>query len=210
MRSLISLALLLFTLTCAPGMLSAQSGRTRGDQGKNGSHTSSTSDQTNSSDEDVVETQENAQGETLEGDVIKVDTALVTIPVNVSDRTGKYVPNLRRQDFHIFEDGVEQRIAYFATVDQPFTVALLIDTSHSTNFRLEDIQDAAISFVNQLKPEDRVMVISFDDSINILTQPTSDRNELTRAIRRTHTGGGTRLYDAVDLVINKQLKNISG
>lgn len=55
-----------------------------------------------------------------------------------------------------------------------------------------------------------MMVISFDESINVLAKPTNDRNELTRAIRRTHTGGGTRLYDAVDLVFNKHLKQITG
>lgn len=211
MRWLLSLLLFLFALTSAPAMLYAQSGRTRVDQGRN-NRSSSTAGQAgaDASVDDVIDTEVNAQGETLEGDVIKVDTSLVTVPVNVADRNGKYVPNLRREDFRIFEDGVEQRIAYFATVDQPFTVALVLDTSRSTNFRLEDIQDAAISFVNQLKPEDRVMVIAFDDSINVLAQPTNDRTELTRAIRRTHTGGGTRLYDTVDLVINKHLKNISG
>jgi VWFA-related protein len=211
MKWLVSLALLLFMLTCAPALSHAQSGRKRTVQGQDNS-SSSTSDQSvgNSSDEDMIDAGDNPEGETLEGDVIKVNTALVTIPVNVVDRTGKYVPNLRREEFHIYEDGVEQRIAYFATVDQPFTVALVIDTSNSTHFRLEDIQDAAIAFVNQLRPEDRVMVVSFDDDINVLTQPTSDRRELTSAIRRTHTGGGTRLYDAVDLVINRQLKNIQG
>jgi VWFA-related protein len=126
------------------------------------------------------------------------------------DRSGKYIPSLGREDFHIFEDGVEQRIAYFATVDQPFTVALLMDTSRSTNFKLEDIQDAAIAFVKQLKSEDRVMVVSFDDKIQVLTKPTDDRDELIRAIRRTRTGGGTRLYDAVDQVIKQHLKAMTG
>jgi len=152
----------------------------------------------------------NGEGETVEGDVVHVNTALVMVPVNVTDRYGKYLPNLRRHDFHIFDNGVEQRIAYFATVDQPFTVALVIDTSGSTHFRLEEIQDAAIAFVNQLKPEDRVLVISFDDQIKVLSEPTNNRDDLTRAIRRTRTGGGTRLYDAVELVIRQRLKNIGG
>jgi VWFA-related protein len=158
----------------------------------------------------MANVQVNAQGETIEGDVLRVATTLVTVPVSVMDRNGKYIPDLSREDFHIFEEGVEQRVAYFATVDQPFTVALVIDTSGSTDFRLEDIQQAAIAFVNQLKADDRVMVISFDDQINVLTKPTSDRDEMIRAIRRTRTGGGTRLYDAVDLVIKQHLKQISG
>src|SRR4030095_8788492 len=137
------------------------------------------------------------EGETIEGDTLAINTGLVTVPVKVMDRGGRYVPNLTRRDFHVFENGVEQRIAYFATVDQPFTVVLLIDTSGSTHFKIEDMQSAAISFVNQLKEQDRVMVVSFDDSISTLCEPTSDRDTLIQAIRRARTGGGTRLYDAV-------------
>jgi len=144
-----------------------------------------------------------------EGDVIRVDTSLVTVPVTVIDRYGKYIPNLRRSDFHLYEDGQEQKIAYFATVDQPFTVILMLDTSGSTQFRLEDIQDAAITFVNQLKPDDSVMVMSFDDSINVLVRPTTNRDAITRAIHRSRTGGGTRLYDAVSNVLRQQLRTIS-
>jgi VWFA-related protein len=146
----------------------------------------------------------------IEGDTLTVTTALVTVPVKVMDRGGRYVPNLTRRDFRVFENGVEQRIAYFATVDQPFTVVLLIDTSGSTHFKIEDMQSAAISFVNQLKDQDRVMVMSFDDSIRTLCEPTSDRDTLIQAIRRTRTGGGTRLYDAVHQVVRQKLKSISG
>jgi VWFA-related protein len=150
------------------------------------------------------------EGETVEGDTLTVNTALVTIPVTVMDHNGKYVPNLQRRDFHVFENGVEQRIGYFAAVDQPFTVVLLIDTSGSTHFKMEEIQNAAISFVNQLKDQDRVMVMSFDDQIRTLCDPTSDRDTLLRAIRRTRTGGGTRLYDAVETVVQQKLKSITG
>jgi len=150
------------------------------------------------------------EGETIEGDTLTVNTALVTVPVTVMDHNGKYVPNLQRRDFHVFENGVEQRIAYFAAVDQPFTVVLLIDTSGSTHFKMEEIQNAALSFVNQLKNEDRVMIMSFDDQIRTLCEPTSDRDTLIQAIRRTRTGGGTRLYDAVETVVQQKLKSITG
>ena len=144
------------------------------------------------------------------GDVIKVNTALVTIPVSVMDRNGRYVPNLQKEDFRIWEDDVEQQVAFFSSVDKPFSVVLMLDTSPSTRFRLEDIQDAAISFINQLRPDDRVMVVSFNDDIKVLTELTTDRSKLERAIRRAHTGDGTRLYDAVDMVINQQLSRIQG
>src|SRR5690242_3903897 len=109
------------------------------------------------------------------GDVVKVNTTLVTIPVSVMDRDGRYVPNLLKDDFRLWEDGVEQQVAFFSSVDKPFSVVLMLDTSPSTQFRLEDIQDAAISFVNQLRPDDKVMVVSFNDKIDVLCDLTNDR-----------------------------------
>jgi Ca-activated chloride channel homolog len=145
-----------------------------------------------------------------EGDVVRVETTLVSIPVSVTDRDGKYIPNLTKDDFHIWEDGVEQRVAYFASTEKPFTVALLIDTSGSTRFKLEEIQDAAIAFVNQLRPDDRVLVVSFDDKIRgVQNQPTNDRSALRNAILQTRIGSGTKLYEAVDQVINR-LNSIEG
>lgn len=145
-----------------------------------------------------------------EGDIVRVETTLVSIPVSVMDRDGKYIPDLRKEDFHVWEDGIEQRVAYFASTEKPFTVALLIDTSGSTRFKLEEIQDAAIAFVEQLRADDRVMVVSFSDKIRVLSQPTSDRYALRNAIRQTEPGSGTRLYDAVDQVINQQFNRVEG
>ncbi|HKG46677.1 MAG TPA: VWA domain-containing protein [Pyrinomonadaceae bacterium] len=144
------------------------------------------------------------------GDVIRVNTTLVTIPVSVMDRDGRYVPNLQKEEFRIWEDAVEQEVAFFQSVDKPFSVVLMLDTSPSTQFRLEDIQDAAISFVNQLRSDDRVMVVSFNDDIKVLSEFTTDRNKLQRAIQRSKTDDGTRLYDAVDMVINQQLSRVQG
>ena len=144
------------------------------------------------------------------GDIIRVSTTLVSIPVSVMDRDGRFVPNLQKEDFRIWEDGVEQDVAFFQSVDKPFSVVLMLDTSPSTQFRLEDIQDAAITFVNQLRADDRVMVVSFNDDIKILSEFTTDRSKLERAIQRARTDDGTRLYDAVDMVMNQQLARIQG
>lgn len=152
----------------------------------------------------------NESEEVGEGDVVRVNTTLVSIPVSVMDRNGRFIPDLRKNDFRIFEDGVEQEVAYFASVEKPFTVALVIDTSASTQFRLDEIQDAAIAFINQLRPDDRVLVVSFDEQVRVLAEATNDRYVLRDAIRRTHTGGNTKLYDAVDFVINQRLNRVSG
>lgn len=144
------------------------------------------------------------------GDVIRVNTTLVTLPVSVMDRDGRYIPNLRKEDFRLWDDNVEQTVAVFSSVDRPFSVVLMLDTSGSTRFRLEDIQEAAITFVNQLRQDDRVMVVAFDDEVRVLSEFTSDRSRLRDAIRRTRTGDGTKLYDAVDMVMNQRLNNVDG
>jgi VWFA-related protein len=142
--------------------------------------------------------------------VVRVNTTLVTLPVSVMDRNGRFIPDLRQQEFRIYEDGVEHEVAYFASIEKPFTLALVLDTSASTRFRLEEIQDAAIAFVNQLRADDRVMVVSFDEEVRVLAEATNNRNVLRDAIRRTRTGGSTKLYDAVDLVINQRLNREQG
>jgi Ca-activated chloride channel family protein len=145
-----------------------------------------------------------------DGDVVRVNTTLVTIPVSVMDRNGRFIPDLRQQEFRIYEDGVEHEVAYFASVEKPFTLALVLDTSASTRFRLDEIQDAAIAFIDQLRPDDRVLIVSFDEEVRVLAEATNNRNVLRDAIRRTRTGGNTRLYDAVDLVINQRLNREQG
>ena len=211
MKTIVLGAAILLVLTFLPNPANAQSGRKAPPVTKTepSSHsvTSTADDQDN---QPAAAGRLEGEGETIEGDTLRVNTNLVTVPVSVMDRNGKYIPNLQRRDFHVFDNGVEQRVAYFATVDQPFTVVLLIDTSGSTEFSMDEIQNAAISFVNQLKDQDRVMVMSFDDQIRVLSEPTSNRDELTRAIRHTRNGGGTRLYDAVEVVLRQKLTSISG
>ncbi|MBK9315551.1 MAG: VWA domain-containing protein [Acidobacteria bacterium] len=148
---------------------------------------------------------------TVVGDdgTIRLDTTLVTVPVSVIDRDGKFVPFLKKSDFTIFEDDMRQEIENFESVEVPFNVVLMMDTSNSTQFKLEDIQAAAVSFVRQLRPDDRVMVVSFDSQVRIICDFTSDRYELRDAIFRTRPGGSTKLYEAVDMVVDR-LEEVQG
>lgn len=145
-----------------------------------------------------------------DGEIIKVETNLVTLPVSVLDRDGRFISNLGQRDFQIFDNGVQQKVEYFQSVESPFTVILLIDVSPSTQYHIEEIQDAAIGFVNQLRPEDKVMVVSFDENVHVLSPVTNDRKVLEEAILQADFGGGTSLFEAVDFVINRELKKIEG
>jgi len=146
-----------------------------------------------------------------EGDVVRIDTNLVTVPVSVLDRDGRFISDLRREQFNVFENGVEQKLAYFEPTEKPFTVALLLDTSGSTFFHLWEIKEAAINFAKQLRPQDRVLIVTFDRLVMLLTEATNDLNVVTEVVQRNaNTGFSTRLYDAIDLVIKTRLNKIDG
>lgn len=141
---------------------------------------------------------------------IKLETSMVTIPVSVTDRDGKFIPELKKKDFKIYENEVEQEIESFESVEMPFHVVLLIDTSNSTRFKIEEIHSAAIAFTGELRRDDQVMVISFDSDVRVLCEFTSDRARLRDAIYQARTGGSTKLYEAVDLAVGEAFKGITG
>jgi VWFA-related protein len=149
--------------------------------------------------------------EVSEGEVVRINTNLVTVPVSVLDRDGRFISDLQREQFKVFENGVEQKLAYFESTEKPFTVALLLDTSGSTFFHLWEIKEAAINFAKQLRPQDRVLIVTFDRLVMLLTEATNDRKVVTEVIERNAiTGFSTRLYDALDLVIKARLNKIDG
>ena len=145
-----------------------------------------------------------------EDEEITVETSLVSTPVSVLDRNNRFIPGLKKSDFRLFENGVEQEITYFQSEEQPFTVVLMIDISPSTKYRIDEIHEAAISFVNQLRPRDKVMVIAFDENVHVLAPPTSDRRTLYSAISNAHFGNGTSLYDTVAAVSQLELLRKAG
>ncbi len=142
--------------------------------------------------------------------IISVDTELVTVPVKIYDKKNRLVSGLTKENFQIFEDNVPQEVAYFSNEDQPFTVALVLDMSYSAKFKIAEIQSAAIGFIAQLRENDKVMVVSFDEQVHLLCNPTTDRRVIYSAIKNTRINSGTSLYDAVDLVINERFRKTSG
>jgi len=143
-------------------------------------------------------------------DEVKLSATLVSVPLIVSDRGGRYLPDLNKKDFQLYEDGVEQKIEFVSSDEVPFNVALIIDTSGSTTDSGRDIRSAAINFVRQLHENDKVMVVSFASQVHFLTGFTSDRNELIETIQRITWGGDTKLYDAVYKTIKNEMKGLEG
>ncbi|HEY6328774.1 MAG TPA: VWA domain-containing protein [Blastocatellia bacterium] len=142
---------------------------------------------------------------------IKLQTTLVQVPVVATDAAGgRYVTDLRKDEFEIYENGTKQEIDLFASSEIPITVALLLDSSGSTMDQLNEIKSAALAFIDNLKPADRVMVINFDDSVHVQCEFTSDRDILRRAVESVQPGEFTQVYEAVYTAVWERLKHVQG
>ena len=143
-------------------------------------------------------------------EVLRVDTNLVTIPAAVMDRDGRYITDLKKEDFKIFENGAEQEIAFFAPVEKPFTVLLLLDVSGSMKYKMEDLARAANAFIARLRPDDQIIVASFAERVKILSKAMTVKAMHEGSIKfHLSSGGHTMLYDAVDNAL-KRMKKIQG
>jgi Ca-activated chloride channel family protein len=141
---------------------------------------------------------------------IKLNTTLVQVPVVVRERGGRYLSDMNRDEFEVFEDGVKQNVELFGSVEEPFSVALLLDSSGSTEAALEQIKSAAMAFLSNLRPHDRVMVVSFNDSVEILSDLTNDTAKLGAAVRSIKIGAFTQVYEAVYTAVWERLRDVPG
>ncbi|HXG85978.1 MAG TPA: VWA domain-containing protein, partial [Pyrinomonadaceae bacterium] len=143
---------------------------------------------------------------------IKVDTVLLTMPLTVSDRSGRNIPGLKKENFSIFQDGIEQDIEYFFNEETPMNVAVLIDTSASTKEVLDKIQKAARDFVKILRPEDKGIIVGFDYQTLFLSDLTSDRKKLSNAISQTRIAdqAGSDMNEAIFNVVKNHFSSFKG
>ena len=150
------------------------------------------------------------QGESdiSEGDVIRVDSQLVTLNISVIDRgTNRGLLGLGQSDFKLFEDGQEQKIVQFESSSAPFDLVLLIDLSGSTREVVKLIRAAAIRFVEAARPADRIAVITFAGQPTVVSALTADRELLRQRIETIDTArGDTKLYDATNFAMEEVLK----
>jgi len=145
-----------------------------------------------------------------DGDPIRLGTTLVQVPVTVRESGGRYISDLKESEFNIYEDGVKQSIAFFGSVEEPFSVALLLDASGSTSAQLEIIKSAALAFIDNLRRQDRAMVISFDDSVKVQCELTSDVQKLRQAVMAINSGEYTQVYEAVYTAVWEKLHDMEG
>ncbi|MFT3745887.1 MAG: VWA domain-containing protein [Pyrinomonadaceae bacterium] len=160
---------------------------------------------------------------TPDDEPIKVDTLLINIPMIVTDRDGRYVGGLKKDDFSIELDGVKQEIEYFADAEAPVSVAIILDMSGSTLPYIKAIRDAAKAFVDKLNPADQAVVMTFDQrsTINVECELTSDRKKLSGKIGSLRhsfrdpmvergVGVYPDMYDTIYKAIKKEFASVKG
>jgi VWFA-related protein len=127
----------------------------------------------------------------------------------VTDKKGRFITNLGKEDFEVVENRQPQNIVEFAAeTELPLRLAILIDTSNSIRERFRFEQEAAIEFINSvIRPQqDRALIVSFDTSAELVADLINDTEKLARSIRDLRPGGGTSLYDAIFFACRDKLQ----
>jgi Ca-activated chloride channel family protein len=130
---------------------------------------------------------------------LKSDVELVVLHVTVADEKGQFVEDLKRDNFKVYEQKVEQKISFFSRDDVPVTMGLVIDNSGSMREKRSQVNAAAMTFVRTSNPQDEAFVVNFNDEYYLDTDGdfTNDPKNLDEALSRIDTRGSTALYDAV-------------
>jgi Ca-activated chloride channel family protein len=131
---------------------------------------------------------------------------IVALNVVVTDGAQKYVSGLRRSDFAVFEDGIQQDVSFFGASNVPLDLAILLDTSASMTGKMQLVQQAAIGFLETLRPDDRAIIVDIKDATKIMYPLGGDIEAAKKAILSTSPRGGTALYNGTYLTLKEMVK----
>ena len=138
------------------------------------------------------------------GYTIGVNVDLVLMYTSVFDKkTGHFAAGLKQDSFKLYEDGVQQAITAFSQEDVPVSMGILLDLSGSMRSKIDQVNKAALAFIRASNPKDQVFLIGFNDEVELLQDYTSDIDEITDSLDNIVVTGGTALYDAVYLGVQK-------
>jgi len=128
---------------------------------------------------------------------------VVSLNITVTDPAGRHVVDLDQPDFAVFEDGVQQEVAFFSRQKRPIALSLLLDSSASMEQQLSTLQHAATQFIERLNSSDLAQIVDFDSRVEIRQPFTANQVDLATAIRRTAAGGSTSLYNAIYIALRE-------
>lgn len=136
-------------------------------------------------------------------DVIRTDTNLVSLNVSVfNSKSQVFVGSLTKDDFRVVEDGQEQTVTYFASTDVPFDLVLLVDLSGSTENKRDLIKKSTLRFIEAARPDDRLAIVTFSDTTNVISPLTLDRQQLKASVVNMVGTGGSHVWDAVKFALD--------
>jgi Ca-activated chloride channel family protein len=150
------------------------------------------------SDSPKEETADKSKGYT-----IGVNVDLVVVHTSIYDKNNHFISGLTKNDFRIFEDGVEQDMTSFSQEDVPISLGILLDLSGSMRGKIEDVNKAALAFIQASNPQDQVFLIGFNDEVELLQDFSSDIDEISDSLENIVVTGGTALFDAIYLGVQK-------
>ncbi|MBV8905896.1 MAG: VWA domain-containing protein [Acidobacteriia bacterium] len=136
----------------------------------------------------------------------RADTTLVLVPVTVTDPSNRYVLGLSKENFHLFEDGVEQKITSFSTEDAPLSVGLIVDVSGSMGLKLHLSSGAAGQFLKTMNSSDEAFLVEFSDQAEVVLPFTHQMNRIEQKIGALSTGGLTAMLDGIHISLDEMKK----
>ena len=139
----------------------------------------------------------------VHGPTFSASTHTVRVPVSVLDKRGNPVLGLRGEDFQIEEDGKKQDVTYFSGERRPLRIALALDVSASMENKIREVEAALRHFIDLLEPDDEILVLTFNDNVDVVQDFTSDRNRLSRVLNMLEPAGATALFDAAKEAIER-------
>jgi len=137
---------------------------------------------------------------------LRVETTLVLIPVAVTDSLNRFVLGLQKEDFHLFEDSVEQNVAHFSGEDAPLSVGLAFDESGSMDYKLRTSQAAVAQFLKTMNADDEAFLVEFSDNARLSVGFTAHTDEIQNALKNAQPGGLTAMLDAINLALREMKK----
>jgi Ca-activated chloride channel family protein len=143
------------------------------------------------------------QGEKTKDFRIGVNVDLVVIHTSITDKNGMFVTGLKKDHFRLFEDNIAQNIQSFSQEDVPVSLGIVLDTSGSMRDKIDRINQAALAFIKASNPDDEEFLIGFNSEVELLEDFTSDIDLISDTLNNTIVTGGTALYDAIYLAVQK-------
>ncbi|HZM84951.1 MAG TPA: VWA domain-containing protein [Blastocatellia bacterium] len=146
-----------------------------------------------------------------EAEAVRLETYLVNLNVGAIDRAGRAIPGLTKADFKVYEDGVLQPISFFAPQESPFNLVLLLDLSGSVRDKIDLIRNTALQFIDVIRPQDSIAVITFTTDVTVVSHLTKDRDDLRESLEYILTPpSGTAFYDALGYVLVEEFRKVKG